>query len=300
MNARRLPAGFVHAILVAAAVVTAAATQSLPPRTLPVREGSTRFAVIGDMGTGSSRQREVGRMMADVNTRFPFTFVLTVGDNIYGGESPADMERKFVLPYKALLDRGVQFYASLGNHDDLTQRYYGPFHMGGQRYYTFTKGPVQFFALDSTLMTPEQITWLELGLERSVTPWKIAYFHHPLYSSGARHGPELALRGAVEPLLATYGVQVVFTGHEHFYERLTIQRGIQHFITGSGGQLRKGNIRESSQTAAGFDTDNAFMVVEVSGDELYFEAISRKGETVDSGIVGRTGGLLKAGTPQQP
>lgn len=230
-------------------------------------------------------------MMADVQTRFPFTFALTVGDNIYGNQSPADMERKFVLPYKALLDRGVTFHASLGNHDELAQRFYGPFNMGGERYYTFTSGPVQFFALDSTLMTRAQLTWLELGLERSTAPWKIAYFHHPLYSSGRRHGPELVLRGAIEPLLGTYGVQVVFTGHEHFYERLSLQRGIQHFITGSGGQLRKGNIRRSTNTAAGFDTDNAFMVVEVSGDNLHFEAISRIGETVDSGIIGRTGGI---------
>lgn len=261
------------------------------PSTLPLRAGSVRFAVIGDMGNGGSRQRETARVMADVQLRFPFTDVITVGDNIYGGQDPADMERKFVLPYKALLDRDVMFHASLGNHDKVEQRFYGPFNMNGERYYTFTKGHVQFFALDSTLMTREQLTWLERELEQSAAPWKIAYFHHPLYSSGRRHGPELVLRGAVEPLIGTHGVQVVFAGHEHFYERLTLQRGIQHFITGSGGQLRKGNIRRSSQTAAGFDTDNAFVVVEVTENDLYFEAISRMRETVDSGIVGRTGGI---------
>jgi hypothetical protein len=275
--------------LVAASVITLQAQSA--PRTLPMDEGSVRFAVIGDMGTGGRRQLETAKMLAEVQTRFPFTFVITVGDNIYGDQDPADMDRKFVFPYKALLDRHVTFHASLGNHDEPAQRFYRLFNMGGERYYTFERGPVQFFGLDSTLMTREQLVWLELGLERSTARWKIAYFHHPLYSSGMRHGPELVLRGALEPLLGTHGVQVVFAGHEHFYERMRLQRGIQHFITGSGGQLRKGNIRRSSQTAAGFDSDNAFVVVEVNDEELYFEAVSRLGETVDAGVIGRTGGV---------
>jgi hypothetical protein len=260
------------------------------PATLPLAPGSVRFMVVGDMGTGSTRQRETARVMSDVHTRFPFTFAITVGDNIYGDESPAGMEQKFVVPYKALLDRDVSFHASLGNHDDPSQRFYRLFNMNGERYYSFTKGEIQFFALDSTLMTREQLTWLELGLERSKAPWKIAYFHHPLYSSGRRHGPQMVLRGALEPLLATYGVQVVFTGHEHFYERLTLQNGVQHFINGAGGQLRRGNVERSNQTAAHFDSDNSFMVIEVTPDELYFESISRKGETVDAGVVSRMGG----------
>lgn len=279
------------AVLALLTLTFVSVTAQSAPTTLPLQEGSVRFAVIGDMGTGGSRQRETARVMADVQLRFPFTDVITVGDNIYGGQSPADMERKFVLPYKALLDRRVLFHASLGNHDAVEQRFYAPFNMGGERYYTFTKGNVQFFALDSTLMTRDQLVWLELGLERSTASWKIAYFHHPLYSSGRRHGPQLVLRGAIEPLLGTHGVQVVFAGHEHFYERLTLQRGIQHFITGSGGQLRRGNIQRSTNTAAGFDTDNAFVVVEVTEDDLYFETISRQGKTVDSGVVGRTGGI---------
>jgi len=257
----------------------------------PAQDGTIHFAIIGDMGTGSRRQREVGAMMDKVRTeRFPFTFVLTVGDNLYGSQDPADFQRKFVLPYKALLDAGVTFYAALGNHDRPSQRDYELFNMNGQRYYTFTKGPAQFFALDSTLMTPEQVTWFESELQRSSAPWKIAYLHHPLYSSGIRHGPELVVRNALEPLLTRYGVQVMFAGHEHFYERLVPQQGVQHFTTGAGGQLRLLNIRRSKDTAAGYDTDNSFMVARIRGDELYFEAINRRGWIVDSGIVQRSGG----------
>lgn len=243
------------------------------------------------MGTGSRRQREVGVVMDKVRTeRFPFTFVLTVGDNMYGSQDPADYQKKFVLPYKALIDAKVKFFAALGNHDQPAQRDYELFNMNGQRYYTFTQGPAQFFALDSTLMTPEQVQWFEQELQRSTATWKIAYQHHPLYSSGMRHGPELVLRQAIEPLLRRYGVQVMFAGHEHFYERLVPQNGIQHFITGAAGQLRMLNIRRGIDTAAGFDTDNSFMVARIRGDEFYFESISRLGHVVDSGVVQRLGG----------
>jgi hypothetical protein len=243
------------------------------------------------MGTGSRRQREVGTVMEKVRAeRFPFTFVLTVGDNLYGSQDPEDFQRKFVLPYTALLNAKVKFYAALGNHDRPSQRNYELFNMNGERYYTFAQGPAQFFALDSTLMTPQQVQWFEDALQRSSAPWKIAYMHHPLYSSGIRHGPELVLRRAIEPLLQRYGVQVVFAGHEHFYERLVPKNGVQHFINGAGGQLRLRDIRRTEDTAAGYDTDNSFMVARIRGDELYFEAINRRGWIVDSGIVQRLGG----------
>ncbi len=279
------------------ALVTIGQAQNTPaarpavPSILPLIEGSTRFAVIGDMGTGGRRQLETGRMMSRVRERFPYAFVITVGDNMYGGQDPGDYERKFVLPYKGLIDAGVTFHGSLGNHDRPAQRFFKLLNMNGERYYTFRRGPIDFFAIDSTLMTQDQLKWLERQLSEARSEWKVAYFHHPLYSSGRRHGPELVLRGALEPILAAHGVQVVFTGHEHFYERITMQNGIQHFITGAGGQLRRGNIRRSTQTAAGFDQDNSFMVVEVTADTMWFESVSRAGEIVDSGIIDRKTGI---------
>ena len=101
---------------------------------VPVKPNSVRFAVIGDTGTGSSQQYDIGKQMAAFNGKFPFTFVIMVGDNIYGSERPQDFEQKFEKPYKALLDAKVEFYAALGNHDDPNQRYYKPFGMNGERY----------------------------------------------------------------------------------------------------------------------------------------------------------------------
>ena len=85
-----------------------------------------------------------------------------------------------------------------------------------------------------------------------------------------------------------YGVSVVFAGHDHFYERTKPQKDIVHFVTGSGGQLRKGNIdRGTGLTAKGFDTDQAFLMAEIDRDELFFNAISRTGAVVDSGVIRR-------------
>jgi len=249
---------------------------------------SIRFAVIGDMGNASRRQYDTARQLWAQHQRFPFEFVLTVGDNIYGGEDPADMHRKFVRPYEPIIQAQIPFYASLGNHDERSQVDYPLFNMNGRAYYTFTRGPAQFFALDSTLLTQGQLRWFEEEVSRSTAPWRIAYFHQPIYSSGLRHGPLLVLRAALEPILSTFGVRVVFMGHEHFYERLHPRYGVYPFITGSGGQLRRGGIRDGSESmAAGYDEDNAFMLVEIAGDTLRFEAVSRNGTVVDSGVVHR-------------
>jgi 3',5'-cyclic AMP phosphodiesterase CpdA len=138
-------------------------------------------------------------------------------------------------------------------------------------------------------MDKDQQTWLEQELKDSNEAWKIAYFHHPMYSSGGRHGSEVDLRTIVEPLFIKYGVSVVFAGHEHFYERLKPQKGIAYFILGSSAKLRRGDLEKSSLTVYGNDQSYAFMLIEIDGDELYFQAISDKGVTLDAGSIRRTG-----------
>jgi 3',5'-cyclic AMP phosphodiesterase CpdA len=261
---------------------------------LPLKPSSVRFAVIGDMGTGELPQYEIAARMNTSREIFHFDFVLMLGDNIYGGHNPADYHNKFELPYKPLLDAGVQFYGSLGNHDSITERFYKPFNMNGQSYYTYKKGNVQFFVLDSNYMKPEQLSWLEKELQNSRTEWKICYFHHPLYTSGAFHGPSTELRLLLEPLFLKYGVQVVFSGHEHLYERTKPQKGITYFTEGAAGELRKGNLRKTTLTAVGYDQDCSFMLIEISGADLNFQTISRTGKTVDSGIINRAVNVSRA------
>jgi 3',5'-cyclic AMP phosphodiesterase CpdA len=280
-------------LLLSAAVAPQAPTPGVFPETGGGK--AVRFAVLGDSGTGDRQQYEIGARLAEVRARFPFDFAIMLGDNLYGRERPQDYRKKFEEPYRPLHDAGVDFHASLGNHDDPDQRFYKPFNMNGERYYRFTKGDAAFFALDSNYMDPKQLSWLEEQLSRSGEDWKIAFFHHPPYSSGRRHGSETDLRVLVEPLFVAHGVSVVFTGHEHFYERIKPQHGITYFIAGSAAKLRRGDIRKTELTAKGFDTDRAFMIVQIAGDEMQFQAISRSGQVVDSGTVRR-----ETATPPRP
>lgn len=255
---------------------------------LPGAPDSLKFAVIGDSGTGGKAQYQVAEQLARYQKVFPFELVLMLGDNLYGSQKPTDYLSKFAQPYKPLLDAGVKFYATLGNHDDPRQRYYKLFNMNGERFYTFRpKRGIRFFALDSTRVDREQLAWLERELRQSQSEWKIAFFHHPLYSSGKMHGPSVRLRQALEPLFVQYGVNVAFAGHEHFYERLEPQKGIHYFISGGAGKVRRSNIRRSVLTASGFDQDEHFMLVEITGDSLHFQTVARTGQTVDSGVIQR-------------
>ena len=257
---------------------------------LPNKPGAAKFAVIGDSGQPGSGQTAIARQMAQWRARYPFEFVLMTGDNLYGSESARDYERKFAQPYKPLLDAGVKFYASLGNHDDDGQTQYKPFNMNGQKYYSFRpQNGVRFFAIDSNYIDKKQIDWLDKELAASGSEWKIVFFHHPLYSSGATHGSADAQRKLLEPVFLKHGVNVAFTGHEHFYERMEPQKGVAYFIIGSSAKLRKGDLRKSPLTVYGNDSDYAFMLVEIDGDEMFFQAISDKGMTLDTGSVRRVG-----------
>ena len=265
----------------------ATAMSAAPAARPPVGENSVRFLVLGDTGTGDRAQYDVAAQAWKTHLVFPYEFAIMLGDNIYGSERPQDFAQKFERPYKPMLDANIPFYASLGNHDDPNQRYYKPFGMNGQRYYTYQKKDVRFYALDSNYMDKDQQAWLERELKDSNAKWKIAYFHHPLYSSGAAHGSEIDLRTIIEPLFVKYGVSAVFAGHEHFYERIKPQKGIAYFTSGGAAKLRDGDITTTPLTAKGFDTEQSFMVVEVDGDVMRFQTISRRGRVVDSGEVMR-------------
>jgi Calcineurin-like phosphoesterase len=258
------------------------------PLTMPNQSGSLKFGVLGDFGTGEPQQYEMAATIVRVYQQYKFPLMILVGDNLYGSERPQDFELKFEKPYKPLLDGGVVFKASLGNHDAREQRSYKPFNMDGELYYSF-KAPaesVRFFALESTYPEPKQILWLEKELKASNEDWKIVFFHHPLYSSAGRHGSDTQLREKLEPLFVAYNVSVVFTGHDHIYERIKPQKDIVYFVTGSGGKLAPGDLdRNSPLTAKGLDTEQAFLVAEINKDEMTFNAVSRSGKVFDSGKI---------------
>jgi predicted MPP superfamily phosphohydrolase len=283
---RRLIATVLVGIAVGASGLPGAA-QNPPVAGVQNRKDSLKFAAIGDNGTGDKPQYEIGALMTAWRRKFAFDMVIMLGDNIYGGQSPRDFVDKFENPYKPLLDAGVKFYAALGNHDSQASRFYNLWNMNGERYYAYSRNNVKFFVLDSDYMDPKQLQWIDNELKNARDDWKIVYFHHPLYSSGGTHGSEVELRVTLEPLFVKYGVNVVYSGHDHIYERVKPQKGIYYFVSGSGGQLRGGDLKKSALTDAGYDMDQTFMLNEIDKDELFFQAITRTGKTIDAGVINR-------------
>ena len=282
-------------------IAAAAPVPNRPPSellALPRKPGSVRFAAIGDSGRGDQPQYEVSAQMQAYRKVFDYDFVIMLGDNVYDGGTPEFYRQRFELPYKPLLDDGVKFYATIGNHDDPNQPFYPPFNMGGERYYTF-KPPslvtriagagddVRFFMIDTERLDRPQLEWIDREMGQSESEWKIPVFHRPMYTSGRYARPAQIYRALLEPLFLKHGVKVGFSGHEHFYERIKPQQGITYFISGGAGSLRVADIRPTGLTDVGFDRDYHFMLVEISGDELFYQAISRTGATIDSGVVRR-------------
>ena len=261
---------------------------------LPNRNDSLRLAVIGDSGDLGEAQTAIAGLLAKYRELFPYELVLMVGDNTY--DPSETMAREFEGPFKAVLDHKVPFHASLGNHDhnvDVQTRY-ALFNMGGQQRYSFQKRGVDFFALNSNKIDPAQLGWIDKALPAAKGSWKIVFFHHPLYSSGYHAQPltggteQKSLRAVLEPRFCAYGVDVVFSGHEHYYERIKPQHGVHHFVTGATSKLRRNDIsrRTSNEfTAAYNDVDFSFMLIEITDSELFFQTVTLTGEKLDEGTL---------------
>ena len=257
----------------------------------PVKD-KIRFAVIGDWGSGDSDQVNTAKQMFASHQRDSFDFIISAGDNIYPNGSGRYFDRNFEQPFSDLLKDRVKFYAVLGNHDVESGRKdqleYPLFNMGGQSCYKIERGQglAEFFMLDSTDFGATQTTWLENSLRDSKAKWKIAVFHHPIYSSGKKHGSATGLRRILEPIFTRYGVQVVFSGHDHIYERTVPQQGIQYFVSGAGGRIRRGDVDLGSRfRAASYDESSHFMLIEVDDKQVSFQAVNEAGAVVDNGLI---------------
>lgn len=264
---------------------TAATPEGAKFLAMPKVRGGTVFVLMGDNGSGDEAQAAVAAALVryfDTATHFPF--VLLLGDNLYDD----DYQGEFLTPYKPLLERGVTFRASLGNHDRDLEQHFKPFNMEDRDYYTFDEGNARFAVLNSNHPDdPAQLKWLDGVFTDAGTKWRICYFHHPLYSSGIhRDSSRDVIRPALEPGLMRNHVNVVFSGHEHLYERVAPQHGIRYFVSGGGGRNLYGVHRSDFDEVA--DSVHHFMVIEIAGDAMYYEAVRPTGETIDCGMDWRT------------
>lgn len=256
-------------------------------------EKPLRFAVVGDTGTGDRWQGLVAKQMLAEYERNPYPFVVMLGDNIYGG-GMRRIKEVFDIPYDKLLDNGVKFYATLGNHDQSSakdQVEYKAFNMGGQPYYKFRPADdlVEFFTINTSPIVEKndtsQFAWLVEALAGSKARWKIVFFHHPPFSPGKRHGDNPILVARVVPILKKHGVRIVMTGHEHFFAKLKTVDGIDYLISGSGGKIHRGGLQPDPRLESGNDELHHFVSVTLTKDAFAYTAIGSGGETIYKGTI---------------
>lgn len=240
------------------------------------RKGNVRVLAFGDFGDGSARQRTMAEAMQHYHARKPFTFAVTVGDNFYptgmGGPDDPRWDRDFKNLYGPM---HVVFYPSLGNHDwfqtdspaaEVLHSRQDPLWQLPATRYTFVAGPVQFFAIDTNLVTRAELDWLDREIGKSTARWKIVYGHHPVFSDG-RHGGDATVRDKVFPLLRGR-VDLYLCGHEHDLQHLSPEDGVQFAIVGGGGaEPRPITPGPRSLFAA---SKNGFGVIEANKQTLTF------------------------------
>lgn len=246
-----------------------------------------RFVAVADTGTGTPGQYAVAQAMLAWYKLNPFSLVVLAGDNIYNNGEMEKIGPVFEQPYQGLLHAGVTFYACLGNHDIRTnngegQIHYPGFNMGG-RYYTFSQGPVQFFALDTNQGSHwnAQLAWLREKLSQSTLAWKVVFGHHPIFSSGI-YGSNSSLIEQFTPLFEKYRVQLYINGHEHSYERTTPIRGTTYLTVGAGAGLRPTG---SSSWTAKSASRLSFANLDVFADQMLIQTVGTDGEVFDQGTI---------------
>jgi acid phosphatase type 7 len=251
---------------------------------LPDTNAVVRFAVFGDSGSASVAQTSV-RDQLEVQ---PIDLILHTGDAAYEQGTLAQFEQNFFRIYQGLI-KSVPIFPVSGNHEyrtDSASPYLQVFdlpHNGvpgsSERYYSFDWGDVHFVALNTEQVNDEQVTWLERDLAANQRRWTIVYLHRPPYSSGV-HGGTPFVEQAFVPIFQRHRVPLVFTGHDHDYERTLPMDGVTYVITGGGGK----SIRSVGRSAFTAYSESVmhFVWVEVNEETLRLRAIDAAGGEIDS------------------
>lgn len=246
-----------------------------PPEVFSLKPAGSAVRVLafGDFGDGSDAQKRVAAAMLRYHQQQPFDFAITLGDNFYsrGMDSPTDP--RWETWWSALYDPlKIRFYASLGNHDwnqpnspaaEILFSQSSPSWRMPAAYYTFEAGPVQFFALDTDIISEAQLLWLTDALDKSRATWKVVYGHHPIYSAGQHEDNEEKIEQLL-PVLKDRA-DVYLAGHDHDMQHLKPEGRLHFFIAGSGGKLRPIEPGPRSLFAR---SAHGFAVVDATADKL--------------------------------
>lgn len=279
----------------ASSTLTVTPEQSQSSGGTPIEEERSlvRFAVIGDYGIAGPAEAVVASLVQS----WGVDFIVTTGDNNYPRGAAETIDRNigqyyhaFIYPYNGEYGPGAEenrFFPVLGNHDWDTsdaQPYLDYFDLpGNERYYDVVWGPVHIFALDSDPNEPDgvgvssiQAQWLKEALAASTRPWKIVVMHHPPYSS-ASHGDTEWMQWP----FPAWGASVVFSGHDHVYERI-MQDGFPYIVNGLGGSPHRYFFSEiHSDSVVRYRNLQGAMLVEATENRIVFQFVTIRGEVID-------------------
>jgi len=259
-------------------------------RTAPAGDDSRfSFAVVGDSGSGGKGQLAVAALLE----RLRPDLVLHTGDVVYPAGQERHYDRRFFAPYRNLI-KTVPLFPVLGNHDvrkgngaAFLENFHPPLGSAGstKRYYSFDWGNTHFVALDSELYhgdrgadPEEQRDFLERDLATTRKRWRIVFLHRSPYGS-SRHGGDEKVREDLEPHFVKHGVGLVFSGHDHVYERTVPIRSVTYVVSGGGGR-RLYPAGRSARTVSSVSAHHA-VLVRVDGGHLSLEAVEAGGTDVD-------------------
>ncbi|MBI5155043.1 glycosyltransferase family 39 protein [Candidatus Poribacteria bacterium] len=266
------------------------------------------FALAGDTGTGDEHAARVGARMAELDRRQPLDAVFLMGDNMYHeGRFDEALEDRFLGPFGGLVEAEVPFYAALGNHEYMAgladeTREYPLWNMKGRNYYSvdFGDNEVTFFILDSETIAndPAQVHWLRNKVEGCASRWKVVLLHTPFEGTHGGHKPSAGIRNILKGAITEGdGVDLVVSGHNHFYERSRLKDGIEYITAGSGGELRRDPLPDNPERAVGYIQERAFLTIEFRDGALHGLALNEYGETVDAFTLTKPGGELVLESP---
>ncbi|MGJ8696740.1 MAG: metallophosphoesterase [Verrucomicrobiaceae bacterium] len=213
---------------------------------VPGSDAPVYFWVVGDSGTGGEAQAKVHDAMVKHNKEKgrELDLYIHVGDMAYGSGTNQEFSDRFFKMYEPTI-RNTVCWAAMGNHEGRTSKgesgvgpYYdayvcptraeaGGVPSGKEAYYSFDYGKVHFICLDSHDLdrrpSGAMAQWLKADLEKTKADFLVAYFHHPPYTKGSHdsdtEGQLIEMREHIMPILESGGVDIVFTGHSHIYER---------------------------------------------------------------------------------
>jgi MBG domain (YGX type)/Calcineurin-like phosphoesterase/Bacterial Ig-like domain (group 3)/Purple acid Phosphatase, N-terminal domain len=278
--------------------------------------GDVSFLVLGDTGTGLPEQYAVANAMLQTEA----DLVMQTGDVIDIPYFTFGLEDARVLSVFRRQMRSVPFFFTLGNHEVdngvLGTAYLATFHLptnsvtGTSHYYSFDHGDAHFAvlympfyieipALDAYRLYEgsDQYNWLTNDLASSTKPWKFLFVHHPLASSGSHrndhYGGSLltdaqVLQDLLLPVATRYGVEMIFNGHDHDYERFNPIQGVQLIANGAGGSQINGIHDERDGASSQFYGIPEFLKVTIQGDSLFLQAINTNGNVFDYMSLRRT------------